>query len=75
MTDVPERLLPTTPDELADSIAFGLRFRGRKRVPYADNSMARIAAEHLVKHLEQSGFVVMKKPPLAPHGIPGEGPL
>jgi hypothetical protein len=25
--------------------------------------MARITAEHLVKHLERSGFVVMRKPP------------
>ena len=63
MTGEPERLLPTTPDELADSIAVALRFRGRKRVHYADDSIARIAAEHLVKHLQQSGFVVLKKPP------------
>jgi hypothetical protein len=26
--------------------------------------MAKITAEHLVRSLEQSGFVVMKKPPL-----------
>jgi hypothetical protein len=37
------------------SIAHGLRFSGRKRVHYADNQMADIAAEHLLKHLEARG--------------------
>ena len=42
-----------------------LRFNGRKRVQ-GDELMAKITAERLVEHLERSGFVVMKKPPLAP---------
>jgi len=53
-----------TPDEIAQALAFALRFDGRKRVRHADEMMARITAEHLVRHLEQSGFVIMKKPPL-----------
>ena len=32
--------------------------------------MARTTAEHLIKHLELSGFVVMRKPPAAGHKIP-----
>jgi hypothetical protein len=63
MPDKPDQLRPATADELTDAITFGLRFNGRRRVHYADDSMARIAAEHLAKHLRQSGFVVMRKPP------------
>jgi hypothetical protein len=55
-------LRPATAEEIAESLAFGLRFNGRKRVHHADPLMARITAEHLVRHLEQSGFVLMKQP-------------
>ena len=55
-------LLPATPDEIAETLAFALRFDGRRRVHSADGMMARIAADRLVQHLERSGFVVMKKP-------------
>lgn len=33
--------------------------------------MAQITAERLIEHLEMSGYVVMCKPPLVPHGAPG----
>jgi hypothetical protein len=56
-------LTPATVDDLRDTLAFALRFNGRKRTHTGDELMARITAEHLVKHLEQSGFVVMRKPP------------
>ena len=62
-----QKLSPATPDEIAQTLAFALRFDGRKRVRHADELVARIAAERLVKHLERSGFVVMKRPPLAAH--------
>jgi hypothetical protein len=32
--------------------------------------MAQITADRLVQHLERSGFVMMKKPPLQAHGTP-----
>ena len=35
---------------------------GRKRVRSADSLMAEIKAERLVRHLERSGFVLMKRP-------------
>jgi hypothetical protein len=57
-----DQLRYATPDEVADSLSFALRFRGRKRVHTADDTMARITAERLVEHVGQSGFVVMKKP-------------
>ncbi len=62
MTDAPS-LRPASPDEIAETLAFALRYEGRKRVRNADDMMAWIAAQRLVRHLEQSGFVVMKKPP------------
>ena len=64
MTD-PAPLVPATPDEFAQSLAFALRYNGRKRVHDADDVMARITAERLVRHLEMSGFVIMKAPPRA----------
>jgi len=49
-------------EEIADSIAFALRYEGRKRVTHADEMMARITADRLVRHLRGSGFVVMREP-------------
>ena len=62
MTD-PAPLRPATPDEIAQSLAFALRYNGRKRVHDADDIMARITAVRLVEHLQQSGFVLMKSHP------------
>jgi hypothetical protein len=60
-----DRLQPATPEEIAQSIAFALRYDGRRRVYHADEMMARITAERLVRHLRASGFVVMRGPPAA----------
>jgi hypothetical protein len=35
--------------------------------------MARIVAKRLVEHLEQAGFVVMKRPPSVGAAAPGRG--
>lgn len=66
-----DRLTPADPRDLADALAFALRFEGRKRVHQADEYMAAITAERLVRHLERAGFVVMKKPPVP--GASGRG--
>jgi hypothetical protein len=55
-------LRPASADELQESLSFALRYEGRKRVRHADDVMARITAERLVRHLERSGFVLMKRP-------------
>jgi hypothetical protein len=55
-------LTPADPSDLADALAFALRFQGRKRVHNADEIMAEIVAKRLVEHLERAGFVVMKRP-------------
>jgi hypothetical protein len=36
---------PATEEEIAEALAFGLRYDGRKRVHHADTAMARITAE------------------------------
>jgi hypothetical protein len=56
MTDTPN-LRPTTSDEIAETLSFALRYDGRKRVHHADELMAKITADRLVKHLEQTGYV------------------
>jgi len=62
-----ERLTPASPEDLADTLAFALRFKGRKRIHNADEIMAEIVAKRLVRHLERSGFVILKKPPSGGH--------
>jgi len=63
MPDADAKLTPADPRDLAGAVAFALRFEGRKRVHTADEYMAAIAAERVVRHLERAGFVVMKRPP------------
>jgi hypothetical protein len=56
-------LTAATHAELVSALAYGLRFNERgKPHRHAMDDMARIAAETLARHLEQSGFVVMKRP-------------
>ena len=59
-------LRPATADEIAEALSFALRYQGRKRVNHADDAMARILLSGLtlVRHLQASGFVLMKGPPL-----------
>jgi hypothetical protein len=73
MPDSRDQLTPADPKDLADTLAFALRFQGRKRVHDADVFMSEIVAKRLVRHLEQSGFVVMKKPPAAGAAVLGRG--
>ena len=51
--------------DLADALAFALRFRGRKRVHNADELRSEIVAKPFVEHLERAGFVVMNRSPVA----------
>ena len=66
MSDDDKReLRPATTGELQESLSFALRYEGRRRVHHADDMMARITAERLVRHLERSGYVLMKRPDAA----------
>jgi hypothetical protein len=51
----------STAEDVADALAFALRFQGRKRVHNADELMSAIVAKRLVEHLERTGFVVMEE--------------
>jgi hypothetical protein len=68
-----DKLTPADPCDLADAVAFALRFESRRHVHNADEYMAAIAAERVVRHLERSGFVVMKRSPLGGHSALGRG--
>ena len=55
-------LREATVEEIVESLAFALRYEGRKRVNHADETMARITADRLVRHLAEAGFVLMRRP-------------
>jgi hypothetical protein len=73
MPDDRDALSPATAEDVADALAFALRFQGRKRVHNADELMSAIVATRLVEHLERSGFVVMKRPPIGGGAALGRG--
>jgi hypothetical protein len=52
-----------TPDDLAQALAFALRFDGRKRVHNADEIIAEIVVKRLVDYLER---------PLGRHEAPAD---
>lgn len=58
-----DELKPASADDVADALAFALRYSGRKRVNDFAEIMAAIVAKRLVEHLERCGFVLMRKPP------------
>jgi hypothetical protein len=66
MPDAPT-LRPATADEIAQTLSFALQYEGPKRVHQADDVMVRITADRLVRNLERSGLVVMKRPPASGH--------
>jgi hypothetical protein len=73
MPDPADRLAPADPHDLADALAFAVRFQRRKRVQNADEPMSEIVAPRSLEHLERGGFVVMKKPALGGHSALGRG--
>jgi hypothetical protein len=62
MIDPPDKLTPADPRDLADTIAFALRYSGGKRVRDADEVVAMIAARRIVEHLRGARYRVMKRP-------------
>jgi Rha family phage regulatory protein len=66
-----KKLNPAPADDVMTALMFALRFNGKKRVHYGDEFMAKLMAQHLVAHMDQAGFVIMKKPPATCHDNPG----
>jgi hypothetical protein len=64
MTEPEQKLTPTQPDDLADTLSFALRHEGRKSQHDSDKLNADIVAQRLVRYVDKAGYVVMKKPPL-----------
>jgi hypothetical protein len=58
-------LRPADSAEVADALAYALRYEGKRRVHHADSVMARITAEYLIGHLARAGFVLMRSEPAA----------
>jgi hypothetical protein len=73
MPDQPP-LRPADPDDFRRSLAFALTFDGRRQFKTSGEMMAQITAEHLARHLEMSGYVIMKRPPGPGHSTPSTGP-
>jgi hypothetical protein len=63
------------PEDVRRSIATAMRFDGRKPPFAAENALANIAAEFLVRHLERAGYVIMRRQPSAGAGAHYSGPL
>jgi hypothetical protein len=65
-----DKLTPADPRDLAEAIAFALRYRRGKRAHQADEFLAQIAA---VEHLARARFVVMKRAPESGGAALGRG--
>jgi hypothetical protein len=64
-------LVAATPQEIADALAYALRFddRGKPRRNGWD-FVASLAAERLTEHLQRAGFVVLRSQPgRLPHTV------
>jgi hypothetical protein len=63
MPDDNEPLHPAAPADVLFALSYGLRFSTTGKPHKLGNELAsRLAAEMLLKHLNRSGFVVMRRP-------------
>jgi hypothetical protein len=70
MPDADEKLRHADPRDVRIALALAL---GTKRPPHIHEVLANNVAEHLVRELERSGFVVMKRPQAGPGPAGGRG--
>ena len=54
--------------DLAHSVAFALRLGGESAFTRVNVHVAKIAADRIVRHLENAGYGVLKKPPIGGAG-------
>jgi hypothetical protein len=70
-----EKLVDVSRDELLFDLEFGMKFQdGKARQRAAvDAAVATVAtvAMMIAAHLERTGYVIKRKPPLAAHSTPG----
>ncbi len=72
MTDE-TRLLTTTRDEVLQSIEFSMKFNRGKPTRAALDVAVHTLAQMVIDHLELSGYVIMRRPPRAPHSTAVKG--
>jgi hypothetical protein len=68
--NAPAELVPVSPQEVADALAYALRYdeRGKPSRSAAGWGFATgIAAEHLAAYLTRAAYVVMRRSPGQPH--------
>jgi hypothetical protein len=71
MPSEPLPVTPADPDDLRLTLSMALRQDGRKRFRHGDELMANLTADHIIRWLERCNYVVMRKPPRAPHSTSG----
>ncbi|MBU8541250.1 hypothetical protein [Falsiroseomonas tokyonensis] len=58
-----QALRPVTPEEVADSLAFAMRFNGRGKARRTGHEYtAQLAADQLVQQMLASGYVILRRP-------------
>jgi hypothetical protein len=62
MPDAEEKLMPATRSDLETCLSLALTSGRALARSQAAEVTAKVVAERLVAHLEQSGFVIMRKP-------------
>ena len=63
-------LTDATDEEVLLSLSLALHHDGRKRFQYADDIKARLVTEHVLRHLKQSNYVIMRGPARTGHSTP-----
>jgi hypothetical protein len=73
MDQPPQKLLPTTRDDVLGSIEYAMKFRQGKATRASLDVAVSALAEMVLEHLELSGYVIMRRPPRAGHSTPSSG--
>jgi hypothetical protein len=67
-----EKLVDVSRDELLFDLEFGMKFQdGKARQRAAVDAAVATVAMMMAAHLERTGYVIKRKPPLAAHSAPG----
>lgn len=67
-------LKDATRDEVLQSMEYAMRFRHGKATNAARDVAVSALASMVLEHLELSGYVIKKKPPMAAHSTGGGNP-
>jgi hypothetical protein len=68
-----EKLISTTREDVLQTMEYAMKFRRGKATRAAQDVAVSALAAMVLEHLELCGFVIMRRPPSAPHSTPGSG--